>query len=101
MIIRTKKDKNFTVINNTALRDKRLSWKAKGLFAYMMTNIDNWEFYVSELEKHSTDGGHATRTAIKELIQVGYLVKDIKRNKGRFVSHDYTLIEKPNKKVTS
>ena len=55
-IIRVKKNKNYTSINNTALRDTRLSWKAKGLFAYMLTNIDDWQFHLDELKNHAIDG---------------------------------------------
>lgn len=95
MIIRTKKTKNYTTISNVALKDKKLSWKAKGLFAYMMTNIDEWEFHVSELENHSTDGISATRSAVNELIDEGYLNRDIIREEGKIAEHSYTLYETP------
>ena len=95
MIIRVKKNKNYTTINNTALHDRNLSWKAKGLFAYMMTNKDDWKFYVSEIERHSTDGIKATRSGINELIEAGYLKKEIVRDRGTITEHLYTLYEEP------
>ncbi|TKI88055.1 DNA-binding protein, partial [Bacillus wiedmannii] len=44
-IFRVKKDNNYSVINNTGLKDKRLSWKAKGILAYILTLPDDWVFY--------------------------------------------------------
>ena len=41
---RVNKDKNYTTINNTGLKDKRLSWKAKGILAYILTLPDDWVF---------------------------------------------------------
>lgn len=40
-IIRVKKDSNYSVINNTGLKDERLSWKAKGILAYALTLPDD------------------------------------------------------------
>ncbi len=67
--------KNFTNISNTVIRDERLSWKARGIFVYMWSQADNWQFYVSELVKHSTDGEGALQSGLKELEELGYLIR--------------------------
>lgn len=47
--IRTHKDKNFSTINNTGLTDRRLSWAARGLLAYLLSKPDHWKVRVSHL----------------------------------------------------
>ena len=44
-ILRKKYDRNFTTISNDALKDKDLSFKAKGLLVYMWSLPNDWEFY--------------------------------------------------------
>jgi DnaD/phage-associated family protein len=84
-VIRVQKNSNYVVMNKTALHDPRLSWKAKGLHAYMLSMPNNWKFYDSELEKHAKDGKDALRSAIKELKQYGYMRRERRRNEqGKF-----------------
>jgi hypothetical protein len=77
-IIRAEKRKNFTTISNSTLRDERLSWKARGLLAYMLTNNNDWLFYIDELKNHARDGFKATKSAFNELGFAGYLSVRIK-----------------------
>lgn len=94
--IREKKERDFTVINNTVLKDARLSWKAKGLFCYLLSLPEDWIIYQSELLNHATDGRESLRNAIQELEQLGYLQIEKKRDdKGHFTTI-YRVIENPN-----
>lgn len=95
MIIRTQKNKNYTSMSNIALRDKRLSAKAKGIFAYVMTLPDDWKFYASELKDHFTDGESSILSGLKELENLGYLVRNRMRDKGIIVCMEYTFNESP------
>lgn len=52
-------NRNYTNISNQLVRDQRLSWKARRIFIYLWSQADNWQFYVSEVAKHSTDGKDA------------------------------------------
>jgi DnaD/phage-associated family protein len=84
-IYRVKKNTNFVVMDKTSLQDKRLSWKAKGLHAYMLSLPNDWKFYDVELEKHAKDGKDALKTALKELEYLGYMKRIRKRNdEGKF-----------------
>ncbi|WP_017728534.1 DnaD domain protein [Halalkalibacterium ligniniphilum] len=78
-IYRVSKDNNFVVMNKTALQDERLSWKAKGLLAYMLSMPDNWRFYREELATHAKDGVDSVKSALKELGERGYL-KRVRKN---------------------
>ena len=94
--IREKKERDFTVINNTVLKDARLSWKAKGLFCYLLSLPEDWVVYQSELLNHATDGRESLRNAIQELEQQGYLRIEKKRDdRGHFTTL-YKVIENPN-----
>lgn len=72
-IVRVAKNSNYVVMNRTALNDKRLSWKAKGIMAYLLSMPDDWVFYIEELVTHSTDGEKSFRAGFKELKDCGYV----------------------------
>lgn len=93
--IKTKKEKNFTVLDNTFIKDTRLSWKAKGLMTYLLSLPDDWTIHLSEIEKHATDGKSALRSAINELKELGYLKAEQKRENNRFAEMVYIIIENP------
>ena len=96
-ITRVKKERDFVQIDKFPLQDVKLSWRAKGLLAYMLSMPDDWQFYVNELHKHAKDGKDSTRSALKELEQFGYLVieKDNRSSKGKFATNNYFLYERP------
>lgn len=96
--IREKKEKNFTVMSNYHLRSENLSWKAKGVFSYLLSLPDDWVIYLSELKKHATDGRDSLRTAIRELEENGFISKKrIKDELNRFCGYRYTIHETPIK----
>lgn len=96
MFIRTDKDRNYSVINNTCFRDSKISARAKGIFAYIMTLPDNWELKQYELQNHFSEGEKALKKAFKELESSGYVEKTPKRVEGGvFQGWDYTIHETP------
>lgn len=97
VFVRTKKDRNYTVIDNTFLRDDRLSAQAKGVFAYILYLPEDWCIYQSELVNHFSNGKDALRSAIKELEEFGYISKEHKKDDktGRFTHWQYTVNEIP------
>lgn len=66
---------NFTQVSNTIVEDKKLSFKAKGVFLYMWSKPDGWKFWADDIKKHGTEGKEAIKKAIDELETEGYLVK--------------------------
>lgn len=95
-IIRSKRNTPFVQIDKTGPEDKTLSWKAKGILAYILCKHDDWQIYISELSKNSKDGKDSTRTGINELIKAGYIVrKRIHDESGKFAGYDYQVYEKP------
>lgn len=104
---RSEHKKNYTVVNNTILSDKRLSYKAKGIWLYAMSRPDDWKFYLGDIVNQSDDGKDAVKSGLKELCTAGYLVKHKIREQGRFatewifyetpqVKENITMTEKPS-----
>ena len=91
------KIKGFTIIDNDVINDDRMHLKALGLFAYMWSKPDDWQFYVSEIASHFKDGESAVSSAMKELITLGYLKRTQNRKDGRFSNYDYVLRELPKR----
>lgn len=90
-IIRVEKNNNYTVLHRAALNDKRISWKAKGIIAYMLSMPDDWVFHLEELMRHSTDGEKSFRSGFKELKNFGY-VKRFPVYKNKKIDHWETVV---------
>jgi hypothetical protein len=101
-IIRVQKQDNYTIINNECIKDIRLSWKAKGLMAYLLSLPNDWKINIIELEKHATDGIKALRSGLKELKDLGYIkrfpVRDNETKK--IISWEFNVYETPQKPLT-
>ncbi|MFJ7663931.1 DnaD domain protein [Lysinibacillus sp. NPDC097162] len=100
-IIRVAKNNNYVVMNRTALNDNRLSWKAKGIMAYMLSMPDDWIFHMKELVTHSTDGERAFRAGFKELQDYGYITRKPVREGQRITRWETIVHEVPQVKEDS
>jgi hypothetical protein len=96
-IIRTNKRENpYVMIDKCGLNDERLSWKAKGLLAYLLSKPDDWQIYESDLIKRAKDGRDAVRTALRELEKYGYMSRRQMRSEGgSFGQMEYVIYERP------
>lgn len=65
----------FTQVANCVLNDENLSFKAKGLFAYLYSKPDNWDFSYKRIAKDSLDGEDGVLAGLKELENAGYLLR--------------------------
>lgn len=97
--IQKTKDDPYARINKECLQNVNLSWKAKGLLAYMLSLPDDWVFHRDELLKHSSDGRKSLLSAIRELKNTGYLKIVAEKNiSGRFVRWITCVFEFPQPK---
>jgi len=87
-IFRTKLSSAFTILPNTTLRDSNLSFRARGLLAFILSNASEWEVSKAWLREQGKEGVQAINSALKELLNLGYAEKVLERSKesGRFSS---------------
>jgi len=69
------------MIANDVLSNPKLSWQAKGLYAYLYSKPENWNFSVFRIIKETTNKRDATIAAIQELEDIR-LLKRIKQQSG-------------------
>lgn len=84
----------YTQIPNAFLRDGRLSLRARGLLAQIMSHRAEWRITIESLVRDNPEGRDAMRKAIAELKECGYLVVRARQdNLGRFDGQDYALTD--------
>lgn len=85
-------EKDYVQIPNVWLRDERLSRRARGLLAELMTHRAGWHITVGSLQKAGPEGRDAIRGAVQELAQHGYLIRRQSQDAGgRFNEIEYEI----------
>lgn len=92
-----KKKVYFSQVSNTALRDKNLSLKAKGLYALITSYItlEDFTLYKDYLMSLSTDKKDGFNRVWDELKSNGYLVQYSLRNENGQYVYEYELLDEP------
>lgn len=72
----------FTMVANDVLSNPKLSWQAKGLYAYLYSKPEDWNFSVFRIVKETDNGKAATLAAIQELEDIK-LLRRVKHANGR------------------
>lgn len=75
-VFKIEKNKNYTVMSNHHLRDRNLSYKAKGLLSFMLSLPEDWDYSLKGLCMISKENETSIKTGLKELKEYGYLVID-------------------------
>lgn len=96
-VFRVEKTKDYTVMLNHHLRNKKLSLKANGLMSLMLSLPENWDYTTKGLASICRDGIDSISSAIKELEENGYIIRRRLRNKnGQLTNIEYTIFEQPS-----
>jgi hypothetical protein len=91
LIIKTK----YSVIPNDLVNNLEISLKAKGLFAYIQSKPDGWDFSAERIAKYLKEGLQSVSSALKELEKSGYLIRQKKQNEWGHWEIEYVLNEIP------
>lgn len=84
----------YAQIARNTIQDKRLSWEARGMLAYMLSLPKDWEIIRKNLVEQSPAGLDAVQAILDELEQHNYLVKiHVQDEKGKFTGWDYFVFE--------
>lgn len=90
-----KKQKDFIILDRQIIKDQRLSWKAKGILIYLLDHGEGWQFYETEIQKHSKDGRDSVSAGLAELEKAGYLFRVWLRSKGKYIGRIWHIYEIP------
>lgn len=91
-VFRTERKRGFAVVYRDVAQDKRLSLKARGLFLMMASLPENWEYTIAGLAAKAGTGKDQIRSALGELLEVGYLVKEQSHDRGgKFSANVFVL----------
>ena len=95
-VFRVERTNNYTVMSNYHLRDKTISFKAKGLLSMMLSLPEDWDYTLAGLARISLEGKDAVRAAVVELEKAGYIHRSQTTDKaGKFGANEYIIREYP------
>lgn len=88
---------DFTILPNRLLKDKRLSFKARGVLAMMLAMPDDWQTYASWIEEQGTEGRDAIQGAFRELENLGYLSRQkvLDKDTKKFKCYQWSWFDEP------
>ena len=86
---------HFTSVPNEWARDKRLSYRARGILVTLLSHREGWHSSVEAIAREGAEGRDAVRTAIHELEAVGYLIRERGRDEQRKYTGGTYLIKSP------
>lgn len=87
----------WTPVPNHWTRNPDLSWRAKGLLAYLAGHARGYELTVAQIIEDGADGKDAVQAGLEELEHAGYLTRTrVRTGDGRWGSYDYELTEMPH-----
>ena len=95
-VFRIKKTKDYTIMSNHHLKEKKLSLKAKGLLSLMLSLPDDWDYSMNGLVSICQENITAIKSTLDELKTFGYVEIIQKRSeKGGFFRWEYNIFENP------
>ena len=101
-VFRVEKTKNYTVMANHHLKDRRLSLRSKGLLSVMLSLPEEWDYTLKGLAVISKEGVDAIGEAVKELERAGYIIRSRQRDDhGRLRGMEYVIYEQPQQSGTN
>ena len=86
---------NFTIINNTVLRDKRMGCTERGAYVTLVSMADDWNFSIRGLAAIMPDGVTKISGALKRLEALGYLRRERLYENGKIKDWVYYIYDEP------
>lgn len=94
-VFRNHHNSEYRTISVEHLRDTNLSWGAKGMLSFMLSNADTFDYSVQGLANCSVNGVDGVKSILKELKEKGYLAVTAIRDRGKIVDWEYDVYEHP------
>ena len=97
-VMRVNKNKNYTAMSNTHLRDLNLSLKARGLLSTILSLPENWNYSIGGLVAICKENESSVKSGLNELKNAGYMVVEKlysdESGTGKF-KYIYNIFENP------
>lgn len=74
----------FTMISNEILSNEKISFKAKGLYAYLFSKPDGWDFSGDRMTSQTKEGRKAIYSILRELEDAGF-IKRSRQGSGKMI----------------
>jgi hypothetical protein len=97
-VIRAPRDSEhaYFAVSRALTQDKRLSFEARGVLAYLLSKPSDWIVRIQDLQKEGSCGRDRIYRILKELRDAGYLHRDQEHQpNGAFVWGPYRVYEQP------
>ena len=96
ILVYSKREDPFSRIPKTILDDPELSWKAKGILAYLLGKPTGWKVRVKDICNKSTDGESSVRAGLNELRDKGYAkLEETRDERRRIVEWTWKIADSP------
>jgi len=92
-VFRVIKDKNYSVISNYYLRDKRLRLESIGLMTIILSLSSDYKITMNNLLKLTNENYRTVKLILKELKECGYVVINKQRDEKGHFYFDYIFYE--------
>ena len=93
MALRKKFISEYTQTPNHILNLKDVSLKAKGLWTYINSKPEGWNFSVKGIGSQNKDGKDSVSSGCRELEKLGFLQRIVINENGVFQGYDYHLFD--------
>lgn len=94
-IIKPKRFSRFVVVPSAIFRYKKISASATGLYCWLFSHSENQEITFTFIQNHFKEGRKALQNRIKDLTQMGFLVREQVREDGKIKGYNYILNDEP------
>lgn len=92
----------FGLAPSSVLNDKTLTFKAKGIYTYIQSKPDGWEFSAERIARQGLDKITSIRSGLKELENAGLLIrKKTQNDRGHWEMEYILFLEKTLENPTS
>lgn len=88
------KDRPYVVVSKSLTNDKRLSFRLRGMLAYLLGKPQGWQVRMNEIQDAGTESEDAVRSMFAEGRRFGYIKTVARRVKGR-MSFEHVIYESP------
>ena len=92
-----KRDQAYSVIGNHILRNKELSFRARGVLAWLLSHSEDWQVSSATIAEEGLEGRDAVRASMTELRQAGHLVYRRERVEGGRLATVIDVYEAPQR----